>query len=77
MPDMLIKVLARVEIPVDAIWGEFDRPHPDPGLQEAVLRKFKPDCDFRVIAGAGHWTMYERAETCNAVLLDMLAHPRR
>lgn len=72
LPDRLAVALPHVSAPVDAIWGEFDRPHPDPALQEAVIRRSHPDCDFRVITGAGHWAMYERPEAFNAALLDML-----
>jgi pimeloyl-ACP methyl ester carboxylesterase len=77
IPDRVLRVLPQVTVQLDAIWGEFDRPHPAPHLQEEVLRRFQPDCDFRVIAGAGHWAMYERAEQFNATLLDMLARPLR
>ena len=77
MPDKLLDALPRLTVPLDAIWGEFDRPHPDPALQESVLRKFQPDMDFRVIADAGHWTMYERPEAFNAAILDMLRQPPR
>jgi len=72
LPDKLVQVLPRVKVPVDAIWGAFDRPHPAPALQEAVIRRTHPDCDFRVIADAGHWAMYEQPEAFNATLLDML-----
>lgn len=75
IPDKVVAVLPRVTVPIDAIWGEFDLPHPDPAVQEAVLRRFRPEMDFRVVAGAGHWVMYERAEAFNAALLDMLARP--
>ena len=37
-----------------------------------MIRRTHPNCDFRVIAGAGHWAMYERPEAFNAALLDML-----
>lgn len=77
LPDKLIFILRDVTVPVDAIWGEFDGPHPAPHLQEEALRKIKPDADFRVIAGAGHWAMYERPDEFNAALLDMLAQPAR
>ena len=78
IPDRVVRVLGDLTVPLDAIWGEFDRPHPDPALQESVMRRFQPDMDFRVIAGAGHWAMYERAEAFNAALLDLLAaRPRR
>lgn len=72
LPDRLAKILPRIAVPVDAIWGEFDRPHPDPALQEAVIRRTHPRCDFRVIADAGHWVMYEQPEAFDAMLLDML-----
>jgi len=73
LPDKLLFILRDVIAPVDAIWGEFDGPHPAPSLQEDALRRFKPDADFRVIKGAGHWAMYERADMFNETLLDMLA----
>lgn len=77
LPDKLARILPEVRVPVDAIWGEFDRPHPAPPLQEAVIRESHPDCDFRVVAGAGHWAMYERPEGFDAALLAILARPPR
>ena len=41
--------------------------------QRRVLASVQPDIDFRVIAGAGHWTPYEAADEVHAALLDMLA----
>lgn len=72
LPDKLVAILPAVRARVDAIWGEYDNPHPAPPLQEAVIRRSHPAADFRVVADAGHWVMYERAEAFNAVLLDML-----
>ena len=77
IPDKVVEVLPRVKVPLDAIWGEHDRPHPDPALQESVLRRFQPNMDFRVIADAGHWAMYEKPEAFNAALLAMLRQPLR
>jgi pimeloyl-ACP methyl ester carboxylesterase len=77
VPDRLLRVLPEVNVPVDAIWGELDRPHPEPALQEAAIRSVQPGTDFRVIPGAGHWAMYERPEAFDAVLIAMLeAGPR-
>ena len=42
-----------------------------------MLRRYQPDMDFRTIADAGHWAMYERPEAFNAALLDILAQPPR
>jgi pimeloyl-ACP methyl ester carboxylesterase len=76
LPDKLAAILPNVRAPYDAIWGEHDRPHP-PGPQEPVLRRIQPNMDFRVIPGAGHWVMYERAEAFNQALLEMLSKPPR
>ncbi|MDE2405790.1 MAG: alpha/beta fold hydrolase [Sphingomonadales bacterium] len=77
VPDRLKRALPHIACPVDAIWGEHDRPHPDPQAQAAVIRAVQPDCDFRVIAGAGHWVMYERPDAFDAALRDLLATPLR
>jgi pimeloyl-ACP methyl ester carboxylesterase len=77
LPDKLLQVLPHIGAQLDAIWGEHDRPHPDPAIQEKVLRRFHPDLEFRVIAGAGHWAMYEKPSEFNRTLLDLLACPLR
>ncbi len=77
IPDRVVRILNSLKVPLDAIWGEFDRPHPDPAVQEAVLRRFQPQMAFRVVAGAGHWAMYERPEGFNQALLGLLATPPR
>jgi pimeloyl-ACP methyl ester carboxylesterase len=73
MPDHLVTALARSTVPLDAIWGGLDRPHPDPAFQEAALRRFRPELRFRVVPDAGHWCMYERPAAFNAALQDLLA----
>ena len=77
LPDRLKRVLPQVRAQVDAIWGAHDRPHPVEERQEDVLRALVPELDFRVIADAGHWAMYERPDMFNAALLDMLGQPLR
>lgn len=77
MPDKLLEVLPELVVPYDAIWGEFDRPHPYPHEQEEVLRRYQPDMELRVIAGAGHWAMYERPEAFNLAMAEILARPVR
>jgi pimeloyl-ACP methyl ester carboxylesterase len=77
LPNKLLEVLPRVSAQLDAIWGEHDRPHPDPAIQERALRRFHPGLEFRVIPGAGHWAMYERPDEFNRTLLDLLARPLR
>jgi len=74
MPDKLLEALPQVSARLDAIWGAHDRPHP-PVDQEKVLHSIHPDLDFRVIAGAGHWVMYEKPVEFNHTVLELLARP--
>jgi ketosteroid isomerase-like protein len=75
LPAKLLDVLPQISAPLSAIWGTHDRPHPDPLLQERVLRQFHPDLQFRIIPEAGHWVMYERPTQFNRALLELLALP--
>lgn len=77
LPDRLLLVLPKITAPLSAIWGQYDFPHPNPAVQEAVLRRFHPHLEFRVIPGAGHWVMFERADEFNRALLDILKLPLR
>jgi pimeloyl-ACP methyl ester carboxylesterase len=77
LPDRLLKILPHVSVQLDAIWGEFDQPHPDPAAQASVFRRFHPELDMRVIPGAGHWAMYENPAAFNRTVRDLLAQPLR
>jgi pimeloyl-ACP methyl ester carboxylesterase len=77
LPDRLVHVLHRVPAQIDIVWGEFDWPHPNPEDQLAVLRRFQPQAELRVVPNAGHWSLYENAPAANAALLDLLARPLR
>lgn len=77
LPDKLLHVLPRVSVQLDVIWGEHDRPHPDPAAQASVFRRFHPDAELRVIPGAGHWAMYEKPAAFNRAVVDLLSRPLR
>jgi pimeloyl-ACP methyl ester carboxylesterase len=69
----LAMALARTRMKLNAIYGEFDAPaYPHLDEREATIRAVRPDVDFRVIEGAGHWVAYEAAEEFNALLRGML-----
>ncbi len=71
--DEVRTALARVSVPLKAIWGERDaiaRPSVDACYE--VLRLHHPELATRTIPGAGHWVMYEAAEAFNAALLELL-----
>lgn len=72
--DMLPQVTARLH----GIWGARDA-YAAPYMQEriALFRSIQPDCEFRVVPGAGHWVMYEQAAAFNANLLDVLGADRK
>ncbi|MEY2928389.1 MAG: hypothetical protein RL367_2866 [Pseudomonadota bacterium] len=72
IPNRLAAILPEVGCQVDAIWGEHDRLLPDPAVQLAMLRRFKPDAEMRVLPQASHWVMYEAATGFNQALTDML-----
>ena len=72
LPDKLLHILPRVQCRVDAIWGAFDRPHPDPMVQCAALRSVCPEAAFEVVPDAGHWAMYERPEAFEQALWRVL-----
>lgn len=75
----LLDVLPRISARLSGIWGGADA-FSDPerlAAQEAALRRFEPEMDFRVLPGAGHWLFYEAPETANQWLLELLAAPER
>jgi pimeloyl-ACP methyl ester carboxylesterase len=65
--------LEAVHVPVNGIWGGLDPPAaPRAQEREAALRALRPEVNFRMIEGAGHWVAYEAAEEFNATLREML-----
>jgi pimeloyl-ACP methyl ester carboxylesterase len=73
LPNMLARALAQTDVAVDAIWGEYDRPHPDPVAQWTALRRYRPDASLRVVPGAGHWSIYENPEAFHRCCDELLA----
>lgn len=77
IPDKMLVAVRQVRVPIDVIWGEHDYIHPGPELNADAVRTVHPDAELRVVAGAGHWPMYERPDGFNAAALDLLARPVR
>ena len=71
--DILLRALPAIRSPIAWIWGGRDA-FVGAQLEERrrLLASVQPDPDFRVIAGAGHWMVYEAADEVNATLLDVL-----
>jgi pimeloyl-ACP methyl ester carboxylesterase len=63
-----------VRATLSVIFGERDA-FAVPYLAERheAFRRLAPGLDFRVVPGAGHWVIYEAAETVNRTLGEMLA----
>jgi 2-hydroxy-6-oxonona-2,4-dienedioate hydrolase len=67
--DVLAQALPRVAAPRHAIWGERDvigGPFLD--ARRDFFRALDPLGTFQVLAGAGHWLMYEQPEAFEAAL---------
>jgi len=71
--DTLIRAMRELDTRINAVWGEQDV-FANPGLEERlrVIRSLRPDATATAIPNAGHWAMYEAADTCNALLLRFL-----
>jgi len=70
--DELVTLLKKIDRPTLLIWGEHDVTA-YPYVVADRLRGSRPERSSRVIADAGHWVQYERADEINALLLDWLA----
>lgn len=72
--DTLLRALRRVTAPLTAIWGRQDV-FLQPGIEDRarVLRALQPDVGLHLLDGAGHWAMYEAADSVNALLLSAFA----
>jgi pimeloyl-ACP methyl ester carboxylesterase len=64
-------LLAALELPVGAIWGERDRIIPPAGLD--TVRALRPEAPVTLIPRAGHIPMMERPETFVAALDDQMS----
>ncbi|MGE0724159.1 MAG: alpha/beta fold hydrolase [Alphaproteobacteria bacterium] len=70
---IVMEALPRVKGRVGVIFGERDATCEGfLDLREQALRAIRPDLDFRVVPGGGHWVAYETAEAFNGELLAML-----
>ena len=71
--DALWRVLPDVTARLSGIWGTRDAfAGPHTPTVTAMLRDLRHDIDIRLIDGAGHWVIYEAADSVNAMLLEML-----
>jgi len=68
--DVLLEPLSRVRSSVSGIWGRHDSTAGGRVAEvEPILRRTDPRATMTVVEDAGHWVIYEAAETVNALLL--------
>lgn len=68
--DTLLRALPKVTAPLTAIWGRKDVfLQPGPEDRRQALLSVHPLMKMHLVEGAGHWAMYEAAETVNTLLL--------
>lgn len=70
----LVDVLAPYGGPTLLVWGEHDVTA-DPVVIAPALASALPGARTALVAGAGHWVQYERADEVNALLLGWLDEP--
>jgi 2-hydroxy-6-oxonona-2,4-dienedioate hydrolase len=71
--DEIKRMLPEVAAPLGTVWGDRDQICiPDVESRLQVLRGIDPNIVIRVVADAGHWSMYEQPEAFRAALMDVL-----
>lgn len=65
----LLSLLGEIAAPLLLLYGDRDViAYPSPEHRIALCRGVRPDLDAAIVAGAGHWLQYERAEEANRLL---------
>jgi 2-hydroxy-6-oxonona-2,4-dienedioate hydrolase len=68
--DVLLEPLSRVRAPLLGIWGRHDSTAGGKLNEvEPILKRTDPRATVAVVEAAGHWVIYEAAETVNMLLL--------
>jgi 2-hydroxy-6-oxonona-2,4-dienedioate hydrolase len=71
--DGIARVLPHVPARLTAIWGDRDQiALPSVSARLDVLRRSHPELRAEIIAGAGHWVMYEQPDAFNASLVRLV-----
>jgi pimeloyl-ACP methyl ester carboxylesterase len=68
---LLLQALQDFDKPVLMVWGE-DDVTAVPTEAAQTLGQHKPERDWTILAGAGHWVQYERPEAVNTLLASWL-----
>jgi pimeloyl-ACP methyl ester carboxylesterase len=76
LQDRLKDDLAKVEAPVQIVWGAQDRlAFPSVADRAERCRQARPDIRVDLVPEAGHWVQYERPDEVNRLLIDFLLAP--
>lgn len=72
--DVLLRALPGIRAPLTALWGERDAfVAPRHEARRRAVTAAHPTADVRVLPGAGHWAIYEAAETVNRELVEIFS----
>jgi pimeloyl-ACP methyl ester carboxylesterase len=70
----VVTALAQIRCPLQFIFGAQDSlADADLERRREIVRSQRPDAEFIVLPGAGHWVQYEAAEQVNALLFEFFA----
>jgi pimeloyl-ACP methyl ester carboxylesterase len=69
--------LSKLQVKLNVIYGDRDAAaYPRIAERKQVFQRLCPTVvDFRFVAGAGHWLIYEAAAKFHEMLLDMMQKP--
>ena len=69
----LVEKLPALNCAISGIWGEYDSTaYPYLADRHEFLSGMKGFAGFEVVADAGHWAMYERADGFNQAALKLI-----
>lgn len=70
---MLLQALSGLELPMLLLWGEHDVTAL-PAVAAQALLQDRPERQWQLFAGVGHWLQYEAAQQLNVRLQQWLVH---
>ena len=73
----LARDLQRSAAPLHVIWGALDHlAYPSIEARADIVRAARPDAQIDLIADAGHWVQYERADAFNDAFTTFIRSKR-
>jgi len=72
-PASLLSALDGLVLPVLGVWGGRDAFDHDVGCRMTALASVVPHAEMVIVEGAGHWVLYESADTVNSTIFRWIS----